>query len=164
QDQYYSAEELEFVVEESLRAGLIEGGSGRVLRELFDLGALAAEDVMAPRVQVTALREGASAEDIAKVIREDPHTRYPVHRDTLDDIRGVVHVRDLMPALLDGRSLDAAAVQMVPYVPESTPLETVVQRMRAQDVQFAVVLDEHGGTAGIISPDDVSAEILGRVA
>lgn len=163
-DQYYSAEELEFVVEESLRAGLIERGSGRVLRELFDLGALTAEDVMAPRVQVTGLREGASAEEIAQAIRVDPHTRYPVYREVLDDIRGVVHVRDLMAALLDGRSLDPALVQTVPYVPESTPLETVVQRMRAQHVQFAVVLDEHGGTAGIITPDDVSAEILGRVA
>lgn len=163
-DQYYSAEELEFVVEESLSAGLIERGAGRVLRELFDLGALTAEDVMAPRVQVAGLREGASAEEIAQAIREHTHTRYPVYRENLDDIIGVVHVRDLMPLLLAGQPLPASAVQTVPYVPESTPLETVVQRMRAQHVQFAVVLDEHGGTAGIITPDDVSEEILGRVA
>ncbi|MCK9485330.1 MAG: hemolysin family protein [Dehalococcoidia bacterium] len=163
-DQYYSAEELEFVVEESLRAGLIERGSGRVLRELFDLGALTAEDVMAPRVRVEGLREGASAEEVAEALRTHAHTRYPVYRDDLDDIRGVVHVRDLMPALVDGRGLDPSVVQAVPYIPESMPLESVVQRMRAQQVQFAVVLDEHGGTAGIITPDDVSAEILGRVA
>lgn len=162
-DRYYSAEELEFVVEESLQAGLISRGSGRVLRELFDLGALTAEDVMAPRVQVRGFAQDASVEEMARVVREHLHTRYPVYRDSLDDIVGVVHIRDVSGLILANRPLHPGVVTPVPYVPGTTPLDTVVKRMSDQSVQFAVVLDEHGGTAGIITPDDVSSEIVGRV-
>ncbi|MEX2229309.1 MAG: hemolysin family protein [Dehalococcoidia bacterium] len=162
QERYYSAEELEFVVEESLQGGLIDRGSVRVLRKLFDLGALTAEDVMVPRVQVQGIRVGTPADEIAVLLREQTHTRYPVYREDLDDIVGVVHVRELVALVTSGASL-TASVRPVPFVPSSTPLDTVVKRMRDQLVQFAVVLDEHGGTAGIITPDDVSAEILGRV-
>lgn len=164
QDQYYSPEELEFVVEESLGAGLITRGAGRVLRELFDLGALTAEDVMAPRVQVHGVRLGATPEEVAALIRDHPHTRYPAYRDEVDDIAGVVHVRDLATLIAEGRPLTSDVVHAVPYVPESTPLASVVRRMGDQHVQFAVVIDEHGGTAGIITSDDVSAEVLGRVS
>lgn len=163
QERYYSAEELEFVVEESLQGGKIAGGAARVLRELFDLGALTAEDVMVPRVRVDGVRLGATHEEVAALLRERAHTRYPVYREDLDDIVGVVHVRELASLVLAGTALAEAAVRAVPFVPSSTPLESVVKRMRDQQVQFAVVLDEHGGTAGIISPDDVSTEILGRV-
>ncbi len=163
-DQYYSPEELEFVVEESLHAGLIERGSGDVLRELFDLGELTAEDIMAPRVQVFGIRVDTPAEDIARMLRDHPHTRYPVFREDLDDIIGVVHVRTLAGLLMNQAPLTADDASTVPYVPASTPLESTVRRMREHAVQFAVVLDEHGGTAGIITSDDVSEEILGRVA
>ncbi|MDA0301904.1 MAG: hemolysin family protein [Chloroflexi bacterium] len=163
QERYYSAEELEFVVEESLEGGMLNRGSGRVLRELFDLGALTAEDVMVPRVQVDGVRLDATHEEIAALLRANPHTRYPVYRENLDDILGVVHVRDMAALVIAQTPLRARMVHPAPFVPSSTPLESVVKRMRDQQVQFAVVLDEHGGTAGIITPDDVSTEILGRV-
>ncbi len=163
QERYYSAEELEFVVEESLQGGMINRGSGRVLRELFDLGALTAEDVMVPRVQVDGVRLDATHEEIAALLRATPHTRYPVYREDLDDIVGVVHVRDLAALVLAQTPLRGRMVHTAPFVPSSTALESVVKRMRDQQVQFAVVLDEHGGTAGIITPDDVSTEVLGRV-
>ena len=162
-ERYYSAEELEFVVEESLQGGLINRGAGGVLRELFDLGALTAEDVMVPRVQVDGVRLNASHREIARLLREEPHTRYPVYREDLDDIVGVVHVRDLAALVIAEAPLGGDVVRATPFVPSSTPLDSVVRRMRDQLVQFAVVLDEHGGTAGIITPDDVSTEILGRV-
>jgi CBS domain containing-hemolysin-like protein len=163
-DQYYSTEELEFVVEESLQYGLIERGAGDVLRELFDLGELTAEDIMAPRVQVHGLRVDTPAIEVARMLREHPHTRYPVYREDLDDIIGVVHVRRLTGIILDDEPLQEGHAQQIPYVPASTPVESAVRRMRERHAQFAVVLDEHGGTAGIITSDDVSEEILGRVS
>ena len=162
-ERYYSPEELEFVVEESLQGGMLNRGAERVLRELFDLGALTAENVMVPRVQVDGVRLDASHEEIAALLRATPHTRYPVYREDLDDIVGVVHVRDLAALVISQTPLRGRMVHVAPFVPSSTPLGSVVKRMRDQLVQFAVVLDEHGGTAGIITPDDVSTEILGRV-
>ena len=163
QERYYSAEELEFVVEESLQGGMINRGAGRVLRELFDLGALTAEDVMVPRVQVDGVPLNATHQEIAALLRHHIHTRYPVYRKDLDDIVGVVHVRDLASLVLVQQPLSGDMIREAPFVPSSTPLDTVVQRMQDQHVQFAIVLDEHGGTAGVITPNDVSTEILGRV-
>jgi CBS domain containing-hemolysin-like protein len=163
-ERYYSTEELELVVEESLRGGQLPAGTGRVLHELFELGGLAAEDVMAPRVQVRGVRVGATAEEIAELIRERPHTRYVAYEEDLDDVVGVVHVKELAGLAVARRGLDRASVRAVPFVPESAPLESVVRHMRDELVQFVVVLDEFGGTAGIITPDDVTREILGRVA
>lgn len=163
EEQYYSAEELEFVVQESLEGGMLEQGSGRILRELFDLGNLVAEDVMRPRVQVHGVRLGATAEDVRTLVEQHPHTRYPVYGEDLDHIFGVVHVRDLAGFIAEDRPFTTESMQEVPFVPSSTPLSSVVARMRDQLKQFAVVLDEHGGTAGIVTPDDVTNEILGRV-
>jgi CBS domain containing-hemolysin-like protein len=113
-DHYYSAEELEFVVEESLGAGLINRGSGRVLRELFDLGARSAEDVMAPRVQVHGIDERATTEDIRALILDHTHTRYPVYREDIDDIIGVAHVRELAALAMSGRPLAPEHIHPVP--------------------------------------------------
>lgn len=163
QEQYYSAEELEFVVEESLEGGLLEGGSGRILRELFDLGGLTARDVMTPRVYIRGLPLGAPPAEYTRLALERAHTRYPVYSGDLDDIVGVVHMRDLATLAAAGLPLEGDLVRPVPFVPDSTRLSSAVKRMRDQWVQFVVVIDEQGGTAGIITPDDVSEEILGRV-
>ncbi|MEX2032103.1 MAG: hemolysin family protein [Dehalococcoidia bacterium] len=163
QEQYYSPEELEFVVEESLEGGLLDRGSGGILRELFDLSALTAGDVMTPRVHVDGLRLGARSADYARFVQEHPHTRYPVYKHDLDDIVGVVHVRDLASLAAAGSPLEGEFIRPAPFVPDSTRLASAVKRMRDQWVQFVVVIDEQGGTAGIITPDDVNEEILGRV-
>jgi CBS domain containing-hemolysin-like protein len=163
-ERYYSTEELELVVEESLRGGQLPAGTGRVLHELFELSGLTAEDVMAPRVQVRGVHVGATVDEIGRLIGEHPHTRYLVYGEDLDDVLGVVHVKELAGLAVARRSLDRAAIRTVPFVPESAPLESVVRHMRDELVQFVIVLDEFGGTAGIITPDDVTAEILGRVA
>ena len=162
-ERYYSADELELVVEESLRGGQLPAGTGLVLHELFELGGLTAEDVMTPRVQVRGVRVGATVNEIAALIREHSHTRYVAYGEDLDDIVGVVHVKELVSLAVKQRGLEHAAIRAVPFVPESAPLESVVRHMRDGFVQFVVVLDEFGGTAGIITPDDVTAEILGRV-
>ncbi|MEX2376313.1 MAG: hemolysin family protein, partial [Dehalococcoidia bacterium] len=164
EEQYYSTEELEFVVQESLKGGLLDQGSGQILRELFDLGGLVAEDVMTPRVQVEGLRLGASPEDLRHLLATRPHTRYPVYGEDMDDLLGVIHVRHIAELVDSGRALTRESVREVPFVPDSTALSSVVKRMRSQAVQFAVVIDEHGGTAGIITPDDITNEILGRIS
>lgn len=163
EEQYYSTEELEFVVQESLKSGMLGDGSGQILRELFDLGGLVAEDVMTPRVQVEGLRIGTTPADMQRMLAEHAHTRYPVYGENMDEILGVIHVRRIAELVESERPLDRDGVRDVPFVPDSTPLPSVVKRMRSQDVQFAVVIDEHGGTAGIITPDDITDEILGRI-
>lgn len=160
----HSSDELEEVVRESREGGLLEPQAGAVLAELFDFGDLTAGEVMTPRTRIAGLPLGAGADEVRAVLRSDPFSRYPVYDGDLDEIRGVLHVKRLTGVLLHGRRLELADLRVVPFVPETARLDTVLEKMRAAGTQMAIVMDEFGGTAGLVSTDDLAAEIVGELA
>ncbi|MPZ99995.1 MAG: DUF21 domain-containing protein [Dehalococcoidia bacterium] len=162
-EQYHTAEELQFIVEESLERGALRPESGRVLRELFEFGDFTADDVLTPRVMVAGIPLGATPDDLRTLLRTEPHTRYPVYTDDLDDIVGVLHARDILRLLLEDRAVTEGDVRPVPFVPETARLQAVMAAMSDHGGQLAVVLDEHGGTAGVVTSDDLSEEIVGAI-
>lgn len=158
-----SSEELRFLVTESQEGGLLRPEAGRVVRELFEFGELAASEVMVPRVQVRGVPAGATISQIEDVIEVSPHTRYPVYQGDLDHVVGMVHIKDLLRLIVKGEALPAAVVREVPRVPGTTRLDVVLGIMRETRVQLAVVMDEHGGTAGIVTLEDLFDEVTGEI-
>ncbi len=164
EEQLHTAEELRLIVEESEEGGALRAESGRLLRELFEFGDLTARDAMIPRVRVTGIPVGATTDDVRRVLLTSLHSRYPIYQGDLDHIVGMLHVKDLLRRIITGETITAADVRAMPVVPETTPLDDVLAVMQRANAHMALVLDEHGGTAGTISIEDLSEEVVGEIS
>jgi CBS domain containing-hemolysin-like protein len=162
-EHYYTPEELQIIVEESEEGGELRRESSLMLRELFEFGALTAAEAMVPRVRVVGLPAHASLDEIRAVLGASPHTRYVVYDTDLDHIIGMVHIKDLLRLLISRQSFDPTKARPLPVVPETAPLDDVLATMRLERTQIAVVIDEHGGTAGVITLTDLFDEVLGHI-
>lgn len=162
-DQYYTSEELQLVVEESKEQGALRSESGTVLQELFEFGELTAGEVMVPRVRITGIPVGAGSGELRQLLGRAPRTRYPVYEGDLDHIVGTYHIKDLLRLLLNQQSVTAAGARPAPVVPETALLDTVLAAMRRERAQFAVVIDEHGGTSGVVTLEDLFEEVVGEI-
>lgn len=163
-DQLHTPEELRLIVEESEEGGALREESGRLLQELFEFGDLTASQVMVPRVRVVGVPVGATPDDIRTLLLTRMHTRYPVYAGDLDHIVGMLHVKDLLRRIITNDSISAADVRAIPVVPETAPLDDVLTVMQRANAHLAVVIDEHGGTAGTISIEDLSEEVVGEIS
>jgi CBS domain containing-hemolysin-like protein len=162
-DQYYTPEELQLVVQEAEEQGAIREGAGQMLQELFEFGDRTAGEVMVPRVRVVGIPAGAAAADLRSIIGRTPHTRYPVYDENLDHIVGTYHIKDLLRLLLNDQRVSAAGARHAPVVPETARLDVVLATMRRERAQLAIVIDEHGGTAGVVTLEDLFEEVVGDI-
>jgi CBS domain containing-hemolysin-like protein len=162
-EQYHTAQELEFVVRESQEAGALPAELGRLLHEIFGFGDLTAGEVMTPRVRVTGMPAGTDAKTIEKTLLESPHTRYPLYERDLDRVLGVVHAKDLLRLVLGNESVQSRHAQVMPTVPATAHLDDVLAVMRRERAEMALIVDEYGGTAGVVTLQDLFEEVVGRM-
>lgn len=162
QEHYRTADELAYLVRETEAGGLLRKESAGVVQELFKFGELTAEEVMVPRIRVIGVPLGAGREEIRSVLHDGSHTRYPVFRETVDEIVGVVHVKDLLRCLSTGQRVMEGQIRAAPILPVTARTHQVLAAMGEQRSQLAVVIDEHGGTAGIVTIEDLFEEVVGE--
>ena len=162
-DRLYTPEELQLIVEESHHGGAIRAESGEIVRELFEFGELTASQVMVPRVRIVGIPLGATPADIRQIVAQRNHTRYAVYDGDLDHIVGMLHVKDLLRRLMQNDPVIAADVRRVPVVPETAALDDVLAAMQRTHAHMAVVVDEHGGTAGLVTIEDLFEEVVGEI-
>jgi CBS domain containing-hemolysin-like protein len=161
--EVYTPEELQLIVEESALGGALRAESGAVLRELFEFGDRTAGEVMVPRVRVVGIPVGATTADVREILLTKRHTRYPVYDGDLDHIVGMLHVKDLLRRLLTEETIGAADARPMPVVPETATLDVVLGTMQRTAAHMAIVIDEHGGTAGLVSLEDLFEEVVGEL-
>ena len=142
---------------------MLRRDTANVVQELLEIGDLTAGEVMVPRVRISAIPVGASFSEVTRIVRKSPHTRYPIYQDSLDNIIGMVHIKDLFHRLRARRAVTASDARPVPYVPETADIDAVLKAMRTARTQLAVVMDEHGGTAGIVTIEDLFEEVVGEI-
>jgi len=160
----HSPEELRLLVMQARAHGTLDETDSAMLAGVFDFHEKKAYDVMRPRTDVAALDIDSTEVEVWAVVRRERYSRYPVYRDTLDDVVGVFLAKDLW--LHDGQEPFTLKTFVRPalYVPSSRPAERVLDDLRKTRAQMAVVLDEYGGTAGIVTMEDLIEEVVGDIA
>ena len=165
-DDVLSEAELRMLVSQSTRGGEIEQGEQEMLYKVFDFADKEAKDVMVPRPEVVALSIDLPPEECLEAVMDSPFTRYPVYRETLDNVVGILHVRDLFRALRD-RGMHEVKVQDIirpaHIVPETKDLAALLAEFRRANQHMAIVIDEYGDMEGIVTLEDLLEEIVGDI-
>jgi CBS domain containing-hemolysin-like protein len=161
-----SPEELGLLAAISARAGALPAETATLLRRTIRFGEKRAAKAMTPRVDVVGLKTTASVADLITVAQETGHTRFPVYESTLDLVVGVVGVPDALGVPIEKRAgTPVSSVAREPvYVPESLSLDRVLAALRAADADLAIVVDEYGGTDGVVTVEDLIEELVGEIA
>jgi CBS domain containing-hemolysin-like protein len=161
----YSLEELKNMVSGPELAGVIEQPEREMLTAVIDFGELVVRQVSIPRTDMVAVEAETPLKELVSLMARQPITKYPVYDDNLDQIIGVVHVRDALAAVQDPTKKDSTArtlAREVLFVPETISVNDLLVQFRARQQHIAIVLDEYGGTAGLVTLEDLVDEILGE--
>ncbi|RDB64444.1 hypothetical protein C1878_00890 [Gordonibacter sp. 28C] len=160
--EVYTDEEIMLLIDESTESGLIDPEQNEYVDNIFDLGDKDAEAIMTPRTDVICLDLEDSLEENMALITQYKYTRYPVCRGNKDRIVGFVHVKDLYTMPPDS-TVDDLRIRTIEAVPEGIPIAKLLQTLQAKHTKIAVVIDEHGGTSGIVTMSDIMEQIVGRI-
>jgi len=157
-------DELEELIEEHGEAEPIDAEERALLTNILRLHEVAAADIMVPRIDIVALPVDMPFAEAAKQMAEHGHSRLPLYRETLDDVVGVLHIKDLLPHVADGTpvALDKIARKAL-FATPTLPVLELLKQMRASRIHLALVVDEFGGVDGLITIEDVIEEIVGEI-
>ncbi len=163
-DVAHSPEEIRLLVESSRRHGVIDRMEGNLLDNVFDFTDRMAKDVMVPRQDMVCLYTDDSIDEARKVAKKYGHIRYPLCKDDKDNVIGMIHLRDLIASEGDPAITSLSQIKRsILFIPENMPIAHLLKTMRGQRVHITVVVDEFGGTAGIVSTEDILEELVGEI-
>ncbi|HOA75670.1 MAG TPA: hemolysin family protein [Phycisphaerae bacterium] len=152
------------VVSEGELAGTVHENEAEMIESVLELRDTSVGEIMTPRTEIVALSASASLAEARELVTRTGHSRIPVYLENLDDIRGVLYAKDLLEVDSNGDVNIADLVRKVPFVPESKRISDLLQELRMQKVHLAIVLDEYGGTAGLVTIEDILEEIVGEIS
>lgn len=159
----YGPEELLLVLGQAKESGSIEGGDARLFAAVLELRHVDARSAMTPRIDLDTVATDATIDEVLEAASSSGHTRLPVYEQDIDHVVGVVHVKDLLVAERSGATAVAEVMRPIVAVPESRDLESLLRELLQSRAQAAIVIDEFGGTAGLVTLEDVFEELVGDI-
>jgi putative hemolysin len=160
-----NADDLQALIEVGEAEGIIEHDERALIETVVEFGDTRAGEIMTPRTEICAIPIGSTVREARDVIISEKYSRLPVFRDSIDNIEGLIYVRDLLQAWSDGNEdLPVSEILREPFlVPETKPADELLKSMQLNHVQIAIVIDEYGGVAGLITVEDLLEEIVGEI-
>jgi putative hemolysin len=164
QQERLTAEELMIMVERGGEQGIIEAEERQMIGAVLELGEQRVHEVMVPRIDIEAVPASAPLDDFVETIVREGHSRIPVYAESIDNIVGILYAKDLLPYLARGESPAISTILRTPlFVPESITIDDLLHNFQRRKVHIAIVLDEYGGTAGLVTIEDLIEEIVGEI-
>jgi CBS domain containing-hemolysin-like protein len=158
----HSDEELKIIVGESLKSGFIDSFEGEIIKNAVNFSDTVAKEIMTPRKDIVCIDADMSYEENMKFVTSTRHTRYPYCHDNKDNITGMIHIRDLLNNMLSGSPKSLSELERpIIVVPENASISDILVQMNRQRVHMALIVDEYGGTAGLLTMEDILEEIIG---
>jgi CBS domain containing-hemolysin-like protein len=158
----HSVEELKYLIEASHQGGTLNATEKDLLKKVFKFGDLVARQVMVPRPDMSCISLNASLEEVVEISRKTGHTRFPVYENTIDNIVGILHSKDVVHHLHANAPFHLERIMKeAQFVPEAMPIVQLLSFFREKHTQMVVVVDEFGGTSGLVTLEDVIEEIVG---
>lgn len=163
-EEHYSEDELRIIMNQSFEGGEINEIKLQYMENVFSFDERLTKDIMVPRTELVTLDKNMSYEEIIRVLDENNYTRYPVEDGSKDQIIGLVNVKKMLPHIVQGRERKLEEfIRSIPYVLKVTPIKEAMLKMQQEQVHMALVIDEYGGTAGILTMEDILEEIVGEI-
>lgn len=166
-DMAHSEEELRIIVSESYKSGEINQSEFKYVNKIFDFDNRIAKEIMVPRTEIVTLEQMSTLENLLKIIQEEQFTRYPITDGDKDHIIGMINVKEIMTELLRTRDLTTKTldsyIRPVIRVIETYPIQDLLLKMQKERIHMAILMDEYGGTSGLVTVEDIIEEIVGDI-
>lgn len=158
-------EEIMTLVDASEEGGMIEEEEKAMIFSIFQLGDTLAREVMSPRIDIQGLDERTTLLEATNALLSTGYSRAPIYNESIDNIIGVIYIKDLLSAWRDGRSKETVKqfIREPYFIPEATKLDDLLAEMQVRRIHMAIVVDEYGGTAGVVTIEDIVEEIVGEI-
>jgi putative hemolysin len=157
--------DLQALIDVGEAEGILEEEEGELIHSIIEFGDTRVSEVMTPRPDIVAVNETATVREARDVILESKYSRLPVYRDQIDNVEGIIYVRDLLQYWAEGKENESIKplVRSVYFVPETKPVAELLEEMQKVHVQLAIVIDEYGGVCGLVTVEDILEEIVGEI-
>ena len=164
EEEVVTEEEIKMMIAEGEEKGTIERGEKQLLNNVFEFNDIIVSEIMTPRTDMYAIDINKNLREMLDEIDEFKYIRIPVYNESIDDIEGILFVKDILKPLKDNEEIDIRKIMREPYfVPESKDIDELFKEMQQNKVQMAIVIDEYGGTAGLITMEDIIEELVGNI-
>jgi putative hemolysin len=165
EDEEDIGDDIQALIDVGEAEGILEEEEGELIHSIIEFGDTRVSEVMTPRPDIVAIPESASIREARDIMIESKYSRLPIYREQIDNVEGLIYVRDLLQRLAEGKEDEPIAplARPVYFVPETKPVAELLEEMQKAHVQLSIVIDEYGGVAGLVTVEDILEEIVGEI-
>lgn len=164
EEAHHSSEELQYILEQGKESGAIDKSEHELIKNVFDFNERVVKNIMVPRTKICGIKVESSKEELIEELITEGYSRMPVYDETIDKIIGIVHAKDVLSRLARNEAFELREIIRKPYfIPETKKINDLMAELQQKRIQIAIVLDEFGGTAGMVTLEDIVEELVGEI-